>query len=223
MAKMMQIHASTLMQMSLPRCPESEIFVTEPLFWLGCSLLLVAVSLTALLIVAVPVLQEVARAAHSAEKLFDALTQELPPTLEALRGTGADLSALADELSEGVNRAGRVVKQVDEGLQSTQQQVQSVGITTRSLLTGVGVAWQVLTRPSPPVSPRQPASTPADLATASLPDPINPDPTEEMTTPHGLSATLAFSESSGDSLTEASPGEVPLPPLTDKQPIEFER
>ena len=45
--------------------------MSEPLFWLGLSILLVAVSLTALLVAAIPALQEVARAARSAEKLFE--------------------------------------------------------------------------------------------------------------------------------------------------------
>ncbi|MEM7581337.1 MAG: DUF948 domain-containing protein, partial [Cyanobacteria bacterium P01_A01_bin.80] len=62
--------------------------MSEPLFWLGLSILLVAVSLTALLVAAIPALQEVARAARSAEKLFDTLSRELPPTLEAVRLTG---------------------------------------------------------------------------------------------------------------------------------------
>jgi len=59
--------------------------MTEPIFWLGCSLLLVAVSLTAVFIAALPALQELARAARSAEKLFDTLHREFPPTLEAIR------------------------------------------------------------------------------------------------------------------------------------------
>jgi len=62
--------------------------VGDPLFWLGLSLLLVAVSLTAVLVVAIPTLMELSRAARSAEKLFDTLGRELPPTLEALRLTG---------------------------------------------------------------------------------------------------------------------------------------
>ena len=53
----------------------------DPVFWLGISLFLVAVSLTAVLVVTIPALQEVARAARSAEKLFDTLNREFPPTL----------------------------------------------------------------------------------------------------------------------------------------------
>ncbi|MBC6418884.1 MAG: hypothetical protein GDA44_08905, partial [Prochloron sp. SP5CPC1] len=50
----------------------------DPLFWLGLSILLVAVSLTAVLIAALPAFQELARAARSAEKLFDTLQREFP-------------------------------------------------------------------------------------------------------------------------------------------------
>lgn len=53
----------------------------DPLFWLGLSILLVAVSLTAVLVAALPALQEIAKAARSIEKLADTLSRELPPTL----------------------------------------------------------------------------------------------------------------------------------------------
>ncbi len=151
--------------------PQTEIFVTEPLFWLGCSLLLVAVSLTALLVVALPTLQEVARAARSAEKLFDTLTQELPATLESLRHTGADLSELTDELAEGVSRAGNVVKQVDQGIQTTRQQVQSASINTRSFLSGVGAAWHVLTQ-SPSSAQPDPRLAAGTVKTFSHENPV---------------------------------------------------
>ncbi|MGK7879023.1 MAG: DUF948 domain-containing protein, partial [Crocosphaera sp.] len=40
---------------------------SDPIFWLSCSLILMAVSLMAVLIAAIPVLQEIARAARSAD------------------------------------------------------------------------------------------------------------------------------------------------------------
>jgi hypothetical protein len=40
--------------------------VIDPLFWLGLSILLVAASLTAVLVAAIPALQELAHAARSA-------------------------------------------------------------------------------------------------------------------------------------------------------------
>lgn len=50
----------------------------DPVFWLALSLFLVAISLTAVLMVAVPAIQEVGRAARSVEKLFDTLSRDLP-------------------------------------------------------------------------------------------------------------------------------------------------
>jgi hypothetical protein len=122
--------------------------VTEPIFWLVCSLLLVAVCLTAVLMTAIPALRELARASRSAERLFDTLYKELPPTLESIRQTGSEISELTDDLSDGVESAGNVVKQVDRGLQVAQRQVKEAGIITQSFWTGVRVAWKTLTKPS---------------------------------------------------------------------------
>jgi len=125
------------------------ISVSEPLFWLGLSILLVAVSLTALLVAAIPALQEVASAARSAEKLFDTLSRELPPTLEAVRLTGLEITDLTDDVSEGVQNASGVVKQVDQSLNSAKKQAQSVQVGTRSVFVGVKAAWKSLTSSKP--------------------------------------------------------------------------
>ncbi len=125
------------------------ISVSEPLFWLGLSILLVAVSLTALLVAAIPALQEVASAARSAEKLFDTLSRELPPTLEAVRLTGLEITDLTDDVSEGVQSASGVVKQVDQSLNSAKKQAQNVQVGTRSIFVGVKAAWKSLTSPKP--------------------------------------------------------------------------
>lgn len=118
----------------------------DPLFWLGLSILLVAVSLTAVLVAALPALQELARAARSAEKLFDTLRRDLPPTLEAIRLTGLEISGLTDDVSDGVKSAVQVAQQVDQGLDSAVKKAQKVEIGTRSVLTGVKAAWKTLTR-----------------------------------------------------------------------------
>ena len=118
----------------------------DPLFWLGLSLLLVAVSLSAVLIVALPALQEVARAARSAEKLCDTLRREFPPTLEAIRLTGLEISELTDDLNEGVKSAAGVVKQVDEGISSASKQVKNLRVGSRSFVAGVKAAWKTLQR-----------------------------------------------------------------------------
>lgn len=121
----------------------------DPVFWLGLSILLVAVSLTAVLVAALPALQELARAARSAEKLFDTLNRELPPTLEAIRLTGMEISDLTDDVSEGVKSAGQVVKQVDQSISGTKKQAQKVQVGTRGVLAGVKAAWKTFSETSP--------------------------------------------------------------------------
>lgn len=118
----------------------------DPLFFLGLSVLLVAVSLTAVFIAALPALQEVARAARSAEKLFDTLRRDLPPTLEAIRLTGLEISDLTDDVSDGVKSAGQVVKQVDQSLDSARKQAKNIQVSTRSIFSGVRAAWKSLGR-----------------------------------------------------------------------------
>jgi uncharacterized protein YoxC len=122
--------------------------VAEPIFWLGVSILLVAVCLAAVLVVAMPALQELARAARSIEKLADTLNRELPPTLEAIRLTGLEISDLTDDISGGVQNAGSVVRQVDQGLSGARQQAREVKVTTRSVVAGFKAAWRTWTRPS---------------------------------------------------------------------------
>ena len=122
----------------------------DPLFWLGMSLLIVAVSLTAVLVAAIPALRELARASRSAEKLFDTLSRELPPTLDAIRMTSLEITDLTDDVSEGVKSAGQVVKQVDQSLDSAKKQAQNVQVGTLSLFVGVKTAWKTFTRQKSP-------------------------------------------------------------------------
>jgi hypothetical protein len=121
--------------------------VTEPLFWLGLSILLVAVCLAAVLVAALPAFQELARAARSAEKLFDTLRRELPPTLEAIRLTGLEISDLTDDISDGVQSAGNVVKQVDRSVSGARKQAREAKVTTRSVFAGVKAAWRAWSQP----------------------------------------------------------------------------
>lgn len=122
----------------------------DPLFWLGLSLLLVSFSLFAVLLVTIPTLQEVGRAARSAEKLFDTLNREFPPTLEAIRLTGKEVGELTDDLNQGVSNATGVVKQVDQGLVTAKQQVQQVQQGGLSIVAGAKAAWKVWRNPNAP-------------------------------------------------------------------------
>lgn len=113
--------------------------------------MLVAISLTAVLVTLIPAVQALTRAARSVEKLADTLSREFPPTLEAIRLTGLEISELTDDVSEGVQTAGDVVKQVDRSLGTAKKQAQNVQVTTRSVVTGIKAAWKTLTR-KPPIS-----------------------------------------------------------------------
>lgn len=108
-----------------------------------------AVSLTAVLVAALPALQELGRAARSLEKLADTLRRELPPTLEAIRLTGLEISDLTDDINEGVQSASQVVKQVDQSLSGAKNQATKVQVNTRSVVAGVKAAWKTWSRPSP--------------------------------------------------------------------------
>lgn len=125
----------------------------DPLFWLGLSLLLVSFSLFAVLLVTIPTLQEVARAARSAEKLFDTLNREFPPTLEAIRMTGKEVGELTDELNQGINNATGVVKQVDRGLVNAKIQAQQVQQSSKGLVAGFRAAWKTWRNPPRQISP----------------------------------------------------------------------
>jgi len=122
--------------------------VADPIFWLGLSILLVAISLTALLTVAIPAFNEMGRAARSAEKLFDTLNRELPPTLEALRLTGLEVTDLTDDMTQGVQSATQVVKQVDQSISGVKQQVQKAQTTSRSVFAGMKAAWRTFSQPN---------------------------------------------------------------------------
>lgn len=138
--------------------------MVDPLFWLGLSILLVAVSITAVLMAALPAFQELSRAARSAEKLFDTLNRELPPTLEAIRLTSLEITELTDDMTEGVQNVGRMTQQVDQGVGGVKQQAKQAQITTRSVVAGFKAALGAFTRPSGrraapvPTRPRLPAS-----------------------------------------------------------------
>lgn len=104
--------------------------------------MLVAVSIILLLLAALPALQSVGRAARSVEKLADTLSRELPPTLQAIRLTGMEISDLTDDVTEGVQSAGKVVKQVDRSISSAKKQAKRAQVTTSSFVTGVKTAWK---------------------------------------------------------------------------------
>lgn len=130
--------------------------MSDPLFWLVLSFVFVTGCLLVVLVVAIPTLREVARAARSADRLFETLRRDFPPTLEALRMTGVELSDLTGELSEGVQSANSVARQVEQGVTSVRRQAQQVHTGTRSVAIGMKAAWRSLTNPRKSVPPRRP-------------------------------------------------------------------
>jgi uncharacterized protein YoxC len=138
--------------------------VAEAIFILGLSLLLVAVSLTAVLIALIPAVQEIARAARSIDKLAETLSRDLPPTLDAIRLTGMEISDLTDDVSQGVQSASRLVERVNQGVQSTQQTLRRTQISTRSVWVGMKAAWKAWQQP-----PSRPYRLPPERQ--SLPEP----------------------------------------------------
>lgn len=151
--------------------------MADPLFWLALSFLLVVISLTAVLMVAIPALRELGRAARSAEKMFDTLSRELPPTLEAIRLTGLEITELTDDLTEGVQGAGQVVQQVNQSLTTAQTGAKRLNTGTKSFWAGAKVAWQSLTRDNSPRRsdgrdrPPRPQASPRNVGNEALESP----------------------------------------------------
>jgi uncharacterized protein YoxC len=110
--------------------------MTEPIFWLALSFFLVAISLTILLMSAIPAFQEISRASRSVQRLADLLVQELPPALESLRMAGLEVSELTEELNQGA----KAVQKVGEGAKQTAQRA-------RTTLVALKAGWQAFTRP----------------------------------------------------------------------------
>jgi hypothetical protein len=121
--------------------------MSEAIFLLGLSFLLVVVCLTILLLTAIPAFQELTKAANSIIRLADTLTRELPATLEAIRMTGLELSELSDELNQGAKSAGEAVKQVNDGIKGVRQSASSATIATKSAFAGIKAGLKSLGRP----------------------------------------------------------------------------
>lgn len=173
----------------------------NPFFWLGISILLVAISLMALLTVAIFTLQELARAARSAEKLLDTLNKELPATLKDLRTTGKDLSGLTDEVTGGVQSARNVASQVDKSLSDVKVHTKRAQITTRSLVAGTAAALRVLLK-----KPRRRRRPPPQSASRSAPAPRRgPAPAEIATRKSAEIATKKSAETTAETTADVEP------------------
>ncbi len=117
--------------------------MTDPVFWLGLSVGLVAVGILALFVSLAPAAKELADAARSIKRFFDTLQRDLPPTLEALRLTVLEVSDIADSVDDGVKSAGQIVRRVDNGIETTRVQAHNLQVTSRSVVAGVRAGWKV--------------------------------------------------------------------------------
>ncbi|WP_017302482.1 DUF948 domain-containing protein [Nodosilinea nodulosa] len=158
--------------------------MTDPLFWLALSFLLVVVSLTAVLMVAIPALRELGRAARSAEKFFDTLGRELPPTLEAIRLTSLEITELTDDVTEGVQGAGQVVQQVSQGITTAQTGAKRLNSGTKSFLAGARAAWRAWSDEAPSPQSQRNSKTPPQPQPAPG-DRIAPHSDDALAASHG--------------------------------------
>ena len=168
-----------------------------------------------LLAIAILTLQELARAARSAEKLIDTLNRELPVTLKDLRLTGKELSGLTDEVSGGVQSARNVVEQVDRGMVEARVQAQRAQITTRSFFAGASAALQVLVSGKPRRRQRPPTRRPTRQA-PTYPASTYQAPARPVSTPPASAAhpenpvrLPELSHKTAETSTEKSPQSAP--------------
>ncbi|MEL6136136.1 MAG: hypothetical protein AAFQ61_06455 [Cyanobacteria bacterium J06626_23] len=181
--------------------------MSNPLFWLGVSVGLLAVSLTVLMLLAIPALVGLARMARSAETLLEMLNRELPATLNALRQTGADLGELAEDVTGSVHSARQIVTQVDRSMVDAQRQVVQAHRTSRSLWAGTKAAWAVLASPpshnkTPKRPPRKrkkrpPTRRPSASSVSTQPQPAAPPesrPPSQAESPQPTPAPVPWTE-----------------------------
>lgn len=116
--------------------------MSDPVFWLGLSVGLVGAGMFAVLVTLLPAVRQLAEAGKSVQLFFDTLQRDLPPTLEALRLTGLEVSEIANSVDDGVKGASNIVKKVDNSLDGARAQSQNIGITTRSVAAGLRAGWK---------------------------------------------------------------------------------
>lgn len=165
--------------------------MNNPVLWLCLSFVLVSVSLTAVFVVLVPAIVELSRAARSFEKLCNTLDRDLPPTLESLRQTTAEIAQLTDDVNAGVQNAGRVAQQVDQSVSTVRSQAQRAQVNTRSLMAGLGAAWTTFHQSAPARDrPPHPETTTPKSTQRHPSTPIEPPPPASLNSPVDVPAQL---------------------------------
>lgn len=170
-------------------------------------MLLVAIGLLAVLIVAVSLLRELGRTARSAERLCEILARDLPPTLEAIRLTGIEITELTDDMNAGVHHAGEVIRQIDQGLSTAAHQAQQMQVGSRSLWAGMKAAWRTWQAPPRRKRPRRLHSRHGEGGTAGRPA---PRPAQSTLKPQTLAPAASLEKAVPAS--NPSPAPRPAPP-----------
>lgn len=131
------------------------------------------------LVALIPAIAELRRAARSIEQLAETLSRDLPPTLEAIRLTGSEISELTDDVGDGVKSASQTIDRFDRGLDTAKMQVENARITARSLFAGVRTAWATWKHP-----PADPVASEERLSSSSQPpiEFVRPSESESVST-----------------------------------------
>ncbi len=116
----------------------------DPQFWLGISAGLLGAALLALVLALLPLLAQLTRTARSAERLFDLVERELPPILDSLQQTTAEVSDISQEVGGGLKRVNQTVDAVGTGLGVFQTGVSQANIRSQAWAAGAKAAWKTL-------------------------------------------------------------------------------
>lgn len=116
----------------------------DPQFWIGISAGLLGAALLALVLSLLPLLAQLTRTARSAERLLDLVERELPPILDALQQTTAEVSDISQEVGGGLKRVNQTVDAVGTGLGVFQTGVSQVNVRSKAWAAGAKAAWKTL-------------------------------------------------------------------------------
>ncbi|MGA7954907.1 MAG: DUF948 domain-containing protein [Gloeobacterales cyanobacterium] len=113
-------------------------------FWLGISAGLLGAALLALVLALLPLLSQLTRTARSAERLLDLVERELPPILDSLQQTTAEVTDISQEVGGGLKRVNQTVDAVGTSMGVFQAGVSQVSVSTKAWAAGAKAAWKTL-------------------------------------------------------------------------------
>ncbi|KAH7277373.1 hypothetical protein KP509_39G047800 [Ceratopteris richardii] len=117
-----QLFTSTTSESSIPSSIQRDM-LGQRLFLFNTSVCVTCCAMTAMLVVAIPTLLSIKRAAESLEKFLDVTREELPGTMAAVRLSGMEisdltmeLSDLSQEISSGMKNSARALRAAQDGI-----------------------------------------------------------------------------------------------------------